>query len=73
MSVFQKAMMKFAYLFFAKECKIAIDLCLSDKVKGILGKIFDGDKKIDLEFDKNYKDQLWEKSELIIGQILKTG
>lgn len=70
MSGFQKAIMKIISPFFASESKMGNYISLSNEIKGVTGKIFDGKKVITLHFDKVYREKLWQESEVLIKQVM---
>lgn len=68
MPVFMRFIMKNP--FFANKSNTGIYVCLSNEIKGVSGKLFVGKKAMDIDFDKDYQDRLWEKSEAMIKEIL---
>lgn len=70
MSGFQKQMMRLANLFFSKESKTGIEACLAQDLNNVSGKLLVGKKVLELNFDKDYCESLWNKSTELLERTL---
>lgn len=65
-----KALFKVANMFMSSTSKSGIYLATSDEVQGTTGQLFVGKKRTPLSFEKEYKDELWERTERMLDQAL---
>lgn len=63
------ALSKLAHIFMADVSANGLYVCLSEKVKGISGKLFIKQKAYPINFDKAYKERLWAETEKILKKI----
>ena len=55
--------------FMSKESKTGIYVSSSPKINGVSGKYFENTKPVELNFDKEYKQKLWEDTEILIDKV----
>ena len=67
MKSFQSFIFKILSVFMAKECKTGIYVSSSDQLRGISGKFFNKKKALNLDFNSDYKKQLWDASLELVG------
>jgi NAD(P)-dependent dehydrogenase (short-subunit alcohol dehydrogenase family) len=63
-------MFKIAGPFLAKESQSGIYLSTSQEVTGVTGQLFVKEKLTPLNFEKEYKDRLWNMTEEIVEKVL---
>ena len=55
--------------FMSKESKTGIYVSSSPKINGVSGKYFEKTKPVELNFDKEYKQKLWEHTQILLDKI----
>ena len=55
--------------FMSKESKTGIYVSSSPKIKGVSGKYFEKTKPVELNFGKEYKQKLWEHTEIMLNKV----
>ena len=53
----------------SKESKTGIYVSSSPKINGVSGKYFEKIKPVELNFDKEYKQKLWEHTEILLDKV----
>ena len=55
--------------FMSKESKTGIYVSSSPKINGVSGKYFEKTKPVELNFDKEYKQNLWEHTKILLDKV----
>lgn len=55
--------------FMSKTSKTGIYVCSSPDIQGTSGKYFKNKKALTLNFEKSYRERLWQESEALIGSV----
>ncbi|MBL4867252.1 MAG: SDR family NAD(P)-dependent oxidoreductase [Pseudomonadales bacterium] len=53
-----------------RDTKTGINACLSDTLNGVTGQFLYGNKRLPLNFDKQYKERLWQETETLVNEAL---
>jgi len=65
-----KSIFALANLFMSGKSKSGIYLSTADEVRGVTGQLFVGRKPTPLRFEREYKDQLWQRTERMLEEAL---
>jgi NAD(P)-dependent dehydrogenase (short-subunit alcohol dehydrogenase family) len=64
-----RALFKVLATFMSKTSNTGVRVCSSPELQGTTGKYFDGNKAIDLDFERPYRDRLWQETENLLRPL----